>query len=906
MASDGTVIASIDAAKAHDAAGNANTASTSSDNTVTYDTTSPNVTINQASGQNDPTNASPIQFTVHFNESVSDFATGDVSLSGTAGATTATVTGSGQDYTVNVSGMTGDGTVIATIAAGVAHDAAGNASNASTSTDNTVTYDTTSPNVTINQASGQSDPTSTSPIHFTVHFNESVNDFATGDVTLTGSAGATTANVTGSGQDYDVAVSGMTSGGTVIASIGAGKAHDAAGNANNASTSTDNTVTWIPLSAGGDSAGVNANTTGNQIDVLQNDTVPAGGSISSIQKSTQPPVPGTTLNVTTDQGGTASVVACGTCNAGQAISYSPATDYVGPDGFDYTITDGHGNYATAHVSINVVATGSLDSQMILEDSNLNDQKGSFNVLFAKSPKPNDNLAMRLKNTEPGSLHLHAKIFNHTNVNSGDCTGPPHDNSCTIDAANGNRVVAVLTIPDMPSNCGGSNMRPYTNLAVNTSQDPDCSNPGGEGKPAFSLQGGPDGKDAVHAHPDDKTDNMKVLVQYLTYAQYVSNGSSCNDNGASAPWSTTLPANGLAKCIKVSGLAIKVNHSADIDVNVQFRPTDTDWPAAANPALYFHAGFSFKLDKAVTFDYGTPAATTFTARDNIDTVGVGKKVTAVGGFIFKGAADPNPGANASGYSVRLFNTPTAAGFTAATPFGTCSTTPVADELVDTDGFYFIQSLGHNDPTTANPPQNLPSNVQYYVQVCNGSTPVVATLIDHKMADKEFVEWDMNANPAVPRPMSLAIKHQNNKPDNNDTIQVTWTEPLAEVTMCSTWGWDNTKDQNLTGVTIQIQDGGAGNDKMVVTSASACGSTFHFGTVDLGSPNYVTSTQSFTSSKIGWNHNGTLTFTLGGSGTTTAVTDMISATYTPDSSMTDTSGNAPQGTASDPSMGSQSNF
>ena len=67
--------------------------------------------------------------------------------------------------------------------------------------------------------------------------------------------------------------------------------------------------------------------------------------------------------------------------------------------------------------------------MILEDANINDLKGSFNVLFGKSPKPNDNSAVRLKNTEPGHLHLTAKIYNHTNVNTGDCTGP-NKNSCT--------------------------------------------------------------------------------------------------------------------------------------------------------------------------------------------------------------------------------------------------------------------------------------------------------------------------------------------------------------------------------------------------------------------------------------------------------------------------------------------
>ena len=98
------------------------------------------MTINQAAGQTDPTSASPINFTVTFSETVANFATGDVTLSGTAGATTATVTGSGTTYNVAVSGMTATGTVVVSVPAAAATDAAGNASLASTSTDNTVTY----------------------------------------------------------------------------------------------------------------------------------------------------------------------------------------------------------------------------------------------------------------------------------------------------------------------------------------------------------------------------------------------------------------------------------------------------------------------------------------------------------------------------------------------------------------------------------------------------------------------------------------------------------------------------------------------------------------------------------------------------------------------------------------------
>jgi hypothetical protein len=52
--------------------------------------------------------------------------------------------------------------------------------------------------------------------------------------------------VTGSGTTYKVAVSGMTGGGTVIASIAAGQATDAAGNPNTPSTSRDDTVNYQP------------------------------------------------------------------------------------------------------------------------------------------------------------------------------------------------------------------------------------------------------------------------------------------------------------------------------------------------------------------------------------------------------------------------------------------------------------------------------------------------------------------------------------------------------------------------------------------------------------------------------------------------------------------------------------
>jgi subtilisin-like proprotein convertase family protein len=187
---------------------------------------------------------------VVFDQPVTGFTTGDVVITGTAGGIIALVAGGPTLYNVAISGMTTCGTVIANIPAGVCTNTLSQPNLASTSIDNTVTYGPTlaNPNVTINQAASQPDPTSASPIHFTVVFDQVVTGFATGDVTLSGTAGPTTGIVTGSGTTYNVAVSGMTASGTVIAAIAAGVAQNACSQSNNASTSTDNTVsvTCVP------------------------------------------------------------------------------------------------------------------------------------------------------------------------------------------------------------------------------------------------------------------------------------------------------------------------------------------------------------------------------------------------------------------------------------------------------------------------------------------------------------------------------------------------------------------------------------------------------------------------------------------------------------------------------------
>lgn len=192
--------------------------------------------------------SSTVTYTVTYADAhfrTSTLTAADVTLlpTGTASATVSVDAGSGTTRTVTLSALTGTGTLAISLAAGTAADFDGNTAPA-VGPSGTFAVDAVRPAVTINQAAGQPDPTISSPVRFTVVFSKPVTAFATGAVTLGGTAGATTATVTGNGPTYDVAVTGMTQSGTVLATIAASVALDAAGNANTASTSTDNLISY--------------------------------------------------------------------------------------------------------------------------------------------------------------------------------------------------------------------------------------------------------------------------------------------------------------------------------------------------------------------------------------------------------------------------------------------------------------------------------------------------------------------------------------------------------------------------------------------------------------------------------------------------------------------------------------
>lgn len=111
-----------------------------SSTTFDFEPGRPTVTINQAAGQGDPTSNTTINFTATFSEAVSGFDGSDILLGGTAAPNTAVVSGGPTTYNVAVSGMTGSGTVTASVVDSAAVNTLNAPSEASTSTDNSVTY----------------------------------------------------------------------------------------------------------------------------------------------------------------------------------------------------------------------------------------------------------------------------------------------------------------------------------------------------------------------------------------------------------------------------------------------------------------------------------------------------------------------------------------------------------------------------------------------------------------------------------------------------------------------------------------------------------------------------------------------------------------------------------------------
>jgi hypothetical protein len=221
----------------------------SNTNTFTVDVTAPTVlSITRQSPVANPTNASTLTYRVAFSESVVGVSTSSFSLTstGTASGTIAAVTPVGSAlYDVTVTSVGGNGTLrlnLNSTGTGIT-DFATNSPVGGYTSGQTYTLDNTAPTATISTTA--TNPTSTSPIPFTVTFSEPVTGFAASSVSVTN--GTITSAITNAGNAYSFSVT-PTAGGTVTVSVPAGAAQDAAGNGN-AATSPLSVVYNLPTPA---------------------------------------------------------------------------------------------------------------------------------------------------------------------------------------------------------------------------------------------------------------------------------------------------------------------------------------------------------------------------------------------------------------------------------------------------------------------------------------------------------------------------------------------------------------------------------------------------------------------------------------------------------------------------------
>jgi|GEM_PF-556408 len=219
---DGTLGISLAAGTAVDLASNSALASSAS-STFTVDNTLPTISLSAPSIS--VTKNTNVTYTATFSGADTISLTSlKVSLNKTGTANGSfSISGSGTTRTITVSGVSGDGTIGLSIAAGAASDNAGNLSAITTSS--TFAVDNTPPVISIGAPSPST--ATTGPVSYTVTYNAATTvTLASGDVTLnkTGSANATVA-ISGTGTTTrTITLSSITGNGSLGVSLAANTA----------------------------------------------------------------------------------------------------------------------------------------------------------------------------------------------------------------------------------------------------------------------------------------------------------------------------------------------------------------------------------------------------------------------------------------------------------------------------------------------------------------------------------------------------------------------------------------------------------------------------------------------------------------------------------------------------------
>ena len=326
-----------------DALGNALSAAFTTGEIYTIDKTGPTISIGAPSVST--TVSGPVDYVVTYSGADSvTLSTADITLNNTGSAAgSVSVLGSGlTSRTVRVSGISGNGTLSITIAAGTATDAALNgAPGAGPSTTFTVI---SVPTIVIGVPSVS--VTSGGPVSFDISYsNATAITLTAGDVTVNGIGGVTgSVAVSGTGlTNRTVTVSSITGTGSFSISLAAGTASNPQGSAGSAGPSSsvqvDNTaplitaLTPITIVAGASQTGVPVATV--------SDNLTAAGSVS-VSATTVPA--GLSVTNVTNTGGNV------TADIAAAAGMTPGTLQI-----VFTATDGQALQSTANFGVTVNA-----------------------------------------------------------------------------------------------------------------------------------------------------------------------------------------------------------------------------------------------------------------------------------------------------------------------------------------------------------------------------------------------------------------------------------------------------------------------------------------------------------------------------------------------------------------------
>jgi hypothetical protein len=230
-------------AQATDAAGNQGTASASL--SVEVDTDAPTLSI--AAPAPTASNSGPISFTLNYaNVDSVDLQAGDITpiFTGDAAGTVNIVDGTSMTPQVQLTGLTGDGTVTITVAADTGEDSAGNTT-PETGPSTAATIDNTAPSVSFGTPSPSS--TGVGPITFPLNITGADTIALTvADVSIVSADGVTgdIAVNAGTTANPEVAISNLSGFGQIAIQLAADVASDEAGN-NSAASATSPAVTLV-------------------------------------------------------------------------------------------------------------------------------------------------------------------------------------------------------------------------------------------------------------------------------------------------------------------------------------------------------------------------------------------------------------------------------------------------------------------------------------------------------------------------------------------------------------------------------------------------------------------------------------------------------------------------------------